>query len=246
MWQVKLVFKNPKINANIFLGYLYLNLSSSDNKRRNMVIKINSFVTQGTTPCETLFFKGTTRTEVMENIYQDIACNCEAVLPRTSEPLSEGSQGTNNKPRKNTSRQDQSDVKWQLINKRGDLIEYRNVTFKPVCVESVIKFSGNFRASSKNAVHIDIKRKPSISEQSPRSFNRNPKVLDYSPCKNKHTYGRNYTHARHQDIYGRRVCLDEQPQVCPRWQAQDKIFKPSERQFDRGWQVHNCMAPEGP
>ena len=62
-------------------------------------------------------------------------------------------------------------------------------TFKPARTGILIKFSNNFRASSENSRSKTIERKPSMSERIPQDIFCGVKVLDHSPCKNKHIYG---------------------------------------------------------
>ena len=113
-------------------------------------------------------------------------------------------------------------------------------------MEIVIKFADNFGASSKNIGHTNIDRKPLIEELRPWEFYQKSNVLDCTIFKNKHTNGRNANHARHQDKYGRKIRLAEQPQVGILWKAQDKRWRLPKRRVDRKRQVHQYMALDGP
>ena len=78
-------------------------------------------------------------------------------------------------------------------------------------MEIVIKFADNFGASSKNIGHTNIDRKPLREELIPWKFYQNSNVLDCTIFKNKHTNGRNANHAKHQDKYGRKIPLRNNP-----------------------------------
>ena len=84
-----------------------------------------------------------------------------------------------------------------------------------------INFNDNFGASSQNVGYNKSKWKAQERSGVLEIFGK-AKVLDYAPCKKKHTYG-HITDAPEGRcrLYGRRSCLANQPQEVPRWQAQD-------------------------
>ena len=82
----------------------------------------------------------------------------------------------------------------------------------------------------------------------PSRFSWKAKVLDDAPCKIKKIppMGRFQLCWTHQDTYGRRSRLSNQPREGPHWKAQEKIFRPSERRADQRLKLHECMALDEP
>ena len=66
------------------------------------------------------------------------------------------------------------------------------------------------------------------------------------PVKLKKPTWEDANRAVHNKNRGRIIRITYQPRETPRWKAQDKLFRPSERHVDRRSQMRKCMNLDSP